>query len=138
VKKDPKELTAKQLSNLSMLDGQLAELYEAQCNGTLKDKLFENSLYKVRVPSLPRRTLNPSAGEIFDERINRTVNIAGKKMRRIEAKIIRLVALAVDGDMSAAERLADMRARSKRHGDFQLEEEFDRYAAKTKKRAGGK
>lgn len=134
----PKELTAQQRSALAGLSGPLAELYEAQCNGTLEEKLFENRLYKIRVPASPRRTSNPSASEIYDARINRTVRIGGKRMRRIEVMILRLIALAVEGDKGAAEKVADMRAKSKRHGDFQLEEEFDRYPPKTAKQAGRK
>jgi hypothetical protein len=131
----PKKLSAKQLSTLAGLDGRLAELYEAQCDGTLDDKLFENRLFRLRIAASPRRTSNPSASEIFDARINRTVKIGGKKMRRIEVNILRLASLAIEGDTSAAERLVDMRAKSKRYGDFKLEEEFDRYPPGVKKRS---
>jgi len=136
--KKPKELTAKQLSTLAGLDGPLAEMYEAKCDGTLDDKLYENRLFKDRIAASPRRTTNPSASEIFDARINRMVKIGGKRMRRIEVWILRLVSLAIEGNTSAAEKLMDMHAKSKRHGDFQLEEESDRYPLKTTKRGGSK
>jgi hypothetical protein len=40
-----------------------------------------------------------------------------------------LIGQAVNGSMAAAEMLMDMWVKSKREGDFVLEEEFDRYPA---------
>jgi hypothetical protein len=131
--KKPKELTAKQRTKLAGLEGPLAELYEAQCDGTLDEKQFQNRLYKRRVPAKRRRTSNPAASEIYDASINRTVRTSdGRRMRRIEIKILKLASMAVEGNMEAANMLMVWREKSKRHGDFVLEEEFDRYPATNK------
>lgn len=131
--KKPKELTAKQKSFLAQLTGPLAELYEAECDGTLAEKEFENRLYKRRVSARRRRTSNPAASEIYDASVNRMVRISGgRRMRRIEIKILNLTSMAVEGNMEAADMLMILREKSKRHGDFVLEEEFDRYPAADK------
>ncbi|MBN9545434.1 MAG: hypothetical protein J0I19_08170 [Alphaproteobacteria bacterium] len=129
----PKKLTAKQRMTWAGLDGSLAEFYEAECDGTLADKEFENQLYKRRVPAKRRRTTNPSASEIYDASINRMVRTSdGRRMRRIEIKILKLASMAVEDNMEAADMLMVWREKSKRHGDFVLEEEFDRYPAANK------
>lgn len=131
MRKKPKQLTARQSIALTQLNNPaLAELMEAEYDGTLEYKRYEGLLFKRRVKAKPRRTRDPAASEIFEATTNGTVKIANRgRMRRIELRIIALTGLALNGNMEAAEMLMDMRRRSKLAGDFVLEEEFERYPA---------
>ena len=136
-RKIPKKLTAEERMSLALLSGPLEELAEATFDGTLDYKQQEGLLFKKRMPAKRRRTTNPTASEIFETLTNGTMKAPNRKrMRRIEARIKALRAKAVKGDMAAAEIMIDMFTRSKRRGDFQLEEEVDRYPPNAK--SGGK